>query len=1518
MELEVCVCGGLAGAERGSIPIKASLVATSRLRPSPSPPLRKVDSTSFSRVTATQKGWMSAAQRLLPFTTLFLLPVAVYFALNCRLQGGTLSILCHRFTETKDAHIIDPVLELGKVLEEKVNDNKHVNDKGEDQLENPFISESNITEQPSIDGKDSPCIGTGCDVVSQTLVQPKVQDNESAAKAKLVTHESTTQQDSSENVVTEPKVVETAKTDVPVESPDVQPKPDVEEKFPKEKKTSTDFSKPPSLDIPQGDEKIKVEGQPSDLKKVKEDLGVIPDPSSGVSSSSTGSPSTPEPPTTASSPSASEDMPSFSEWTQKRLEEAERRKVQNDTSGQGGGDGSGAASPHGSGSSGGSSNGGTGAGTSVGSSSSASGSSSSGSSSDSNIVSVGSVSGGTKVRQKNYASPDCGAKIAAANPEAVSPGSVLSPSRDEYLLNACSSRSWFVVELCEAIRAKKIELANFELFSSSPKEFSVWISDRFPTRDWSLVGRFTAQDERTLQSFHIDLHVFTKFIRVEMHSHYGSEHFCPVSLFRVYGTSEFEVLETEQDDNEDGVGRSGDSSGSLVGEDVDEDSDVEELLDVETGGPPRNLFGSARDAVMSIVKKAAEALVKAGDSANETITLATNSPIKEDTKNEAPEPTFDGEEAESSLAKDKEGGSECKTLRHPPVCHGCEESVILRAAALLSCHYDTLRPLSSSPFVRSALASGGLCMNRFGLPLSAPNHSSSTTATDAGYISALLPTEYLVALCNALITPDMVRDTELAVPEPPPSEVPTEVENQTVSVTLGSHVRSDSSPKSGTSSSTIASMIKPTKTLKGDDFESDGLGESAHDPGGPEELSLSVVMSSPVIESPQSTYMPGFTQLGRGDGSLYQDIMEGLEDSPNLDTDTSASSWKQDFSESAGESLEKDSVPSGTEVSETESIPAVAVTESSGGVAITSTSSVSSSSSTTQSPASSSSSASPVQAPQQTGDSSPSQGSQSTGSKGSEGTIPVPNVPPPVQSPHIQTSTGSGTAKGTQEAGSPPPPPLPNTGVAQKESVFVRLSNRIKTLERNMSLSAQYLEELSRRYRKQFEEAQKQAVEAQKRDKRLAEDAANLQARLDILAEAVKGLLDARKREEEQKMKEKEEEEAKLREEQEYGRHFPWWSSVLYWLWSTTGRVAVTVAQHAVIFCVELVVLWALMGHYQRRRWDWSAVPTAPTIETGVHQVHNLEDDAQNQLKYGSLRKRRKWTKEDDWTEVTEMGRSPRKRRPTINDVDGSIMGETESLVLDSSTGQQQHKQRRRRRKLKSSSTASVSSLPVPLLPPGSNSPFPPPYSEAEPSLSAPPIENLNGWTWPCHSPETIQRATILEDGFKQPDNESSKEEVSDIPSPNTIQDKVSKDRFSKSKSRRVSDPIFFQDNERLPKNPSATSPLSRSSSQIHSSLRICSPKLKADNWEWFTGARISGELASKNSRAASSINSNSALPYGDGRSSPESTEASGRTAGTSSPTPSSSSSKSKDKKSGSGNNSGGGSSFKRIVKRFF
>ena len=35
-------------------------------------------------------------------------------------------------------------------------------------------------------------------------------------------------------------------------------------------------------------------------------------------------------------------------------------------------------------------------------------------------------------------------------------------------------------------------------------------------------------------------------LQVEVVSHYGTEHYCPISLFRVYGNNEYEVLDSEE------------------------------------------------------------------------------------------------------------------------------------------------------------------------------------------------------------------------------------------------------------------------------------------------------------------------------------------------------------------------------------------------------------------------------------------------------------------------------------------------------------------------------------------------------------------------------------------------------------------------------------------------------------------------------------------------------------------------------------------------------------------------------------------------------------------------------------------------------------------------------------------------------------------------------------------------------------------------------------------------------------
>lgn len=111
-------------------------------------------------------------------------------------------------------------------------------------------------------------------------------------------------------------------------------------------------------------------------------------------------------------------------------------------------------------------------------------------------------------RARNFASHECGAKILAANAEASHLdkyvgqfglfsvltsvfGRVLTEFTDEYMLNPCKSKNWLVIELCETIQPQYLEMANFELYSSIPKEFVVYASEVYPNRnEWSLLGMF--------------------------------------------------------------------------------------------------------------------------------------------------------------------------------------------------------------------------------------------------------------------------------------------------------------------------------------------------------------------------------------------------------------------------------------------------------------------------------------------------------------------------------------------------------------------------------------------------------------------------------------------------------------------------------------------------------------------------------------------------------------------------------------------------------------------------------------------------------------------------------------------------------------------------------------------------------------------------------------------------------------------------------------------------------------------
>ncbi|XP_064189593.1 SUN domain-containing ossification factor isoform X2 [Anguilla rostrata] len=197
--------------------------------------------------------------------------------------------------------------------------------------------------------------------------------------------------------------------------------------------------------------------------------------------------------------------------------------------------------------------------------------------------------------KNNYASVECGAKILSANTEAKSTSAILMENMDLYMLNPCSNKIWFVIELCEPIQVKQLDIANFELFSSTPKDFLVSISDRYPTNKWIKLGTFHARDERTVQSFPLDEQLYAKYVKVELLSHFGSEHFCPLSLIRVFGTSMVEEYEE--------IAESQYPSERL--EYLDEDYDYPPGYVPAEDKAAKNLLGSATNAILTMVNNIA-------------------------------------------------------------------------------------------------------------------------------------------------------------------------------------------------------------------------------------------------------------------------------------------------------------------------------------------------------------------------------------------------------------------------------------------------------------------------------------------------------------------------------------------------------------------------------------------------------------------------------------------------------------------------------------------------------------------------------------------------------------------------------------------------------------------------------------------------------------------------------------------------------------------------------------------------
>ncbi|XP_043408677.1 SUN domain-containing ossification factor isoform X6 [Chelonia mydas] len=711
----------------------------------------------------------------------------------------------------------------------------------------------------------------------------------------------------------------------------------------------------------------------------------------------------------------------------------------------------------------------------------------------------------TKKVQKNrnnYASVECGAKILAANPEAKSTSAILIENMDLYMLNPCSTKIWFVIELCEPIQVKQLDIANHELFSSTPKDFLVSISDRYPTNKWIKLGTFHARDERIVQSFPLDeqmyakyVKMFIKYIKVELVSHFGSEHFCPLSLIRVFGTSMVEEYEEIADSQYQ----------SERQELFDEDYDYP--LDYNTGEEKssKNLLGSATNAILNMVNIAANMLgakteeiseAEGNNSMSENTTVAAAATATSTDAPKLPEPTLlpSPELVTTEIPQiDKE-----QLVKEQLVLELTKESPIVQLVQ----EYEEEASQSTVTLLPSDEQEE-----------ETPTWFESETEI---YCYELVTvccissfSEYLYKWCSAAEAVHRQRsktseskqgDYSVTIQHSQP--VPTESLHVSIDEPLPEKLDSEITGRAP--GSTIASDLS---SVLHEDITNQTIDSIELEPSHPQTVSQSLPLEVTSEIKPLSTVEVSLEPTKREAAQLTSQIIP-QEDTVEIHTET------EKKAESSG--FEKQSVVSETNVvsefkeistretdsvqilsKPTETVPQPEYTIATVGNDV-GEAKVSASEMQKQvlSPVVESSTSTEIKYDEQT-------------TEEAFLTIPVSGGQQRMATDfyaELQNSTDLGYTNGNLVHGS-----------NQKESVFMRLNNRIKALEVNMSLSSRYLEELSQRYRKQMEEMQKAFNKtivklqntsriAEEQDQRQTEAIQLLQAQLTNMTQLVSNL----------------------------------------------------------------------------------------------------------------------------------------------------------------------------------------------------------------------------------------------------------------------------------------------------------------------------------------------------------------------------------------------------------------------------
>uniref|UniRef100_H0VC21 SUN domain-containing ossification factor n=1 Tax=Cavia porcellus TaxID=10141 RepID=H0VC21_CAVPO len=692
----------------------------------------------------------------------------------------------------------------------------------------------------------------------------------------------------------------------------------------------------------------------------------------------------------------------------------------------------------------------------------------------------------TKKVQKNrnnYASVECGAKILAANPEAKSTSAILIENMDLYMLNPCSTKIWFVIELCEPIQVKQLDIANYELFSSTPKDFLVSISDRYPTNKWIKLGTFHGRDERNVQSFPLDeqmyakyVKMFIKYIKVELISHFGSEHFCPLSLIRVFGTSMVEEYEEIADSQYQSERQ------ELFDEDYDYPLDYNTVEDKSS----KNLLGSATNAILNMVNIAAnilgaktEDLTEGNKSLSENATATTAPKMPESTPVSTPVPSPEYVTAE---IRDTELSTP-DTPKESPIVQLVQEEEEEASPSTVTLLGSDEQEDESSPWFESETQifcselSTTCCISSFSEYVYqwcsvriASFRQRSRTAVSEG------KDDHVSTRPSVLLPAESV---DVSILQPPSRELDSKnVERETETVTLDDLSRAHQGDLANHTVELIELEPSQTPTLS-QSFLLDITPE------------ISLLPKTEGTESVKHETQHTPSQVITQESSVDLDNETEKKSESFSSTEKLTMIYETNKVDEATDTTVKEDVISMqiiTKVSETivSPINTATVSDSEEGDAkmtITDTAK--------QILTPLDSSLTEVKEEEQSPEDALLRGLQRTATDFYA---------------ELQNSTDLGYTNGNLVHGS-----------NQKESVFMRLNNRIKALEVNMSLSGRYLEELSQRYRKQMEEMQKAFNKtivklqntsriAEEQDQRQTEAIQLLQAQLTNMTQLVSNL----------------------------------------------------------------------------------------------------------------------------------------------------------------------------------------------------------------------------------------------------------------------------------------------------------------------------------------------------------------------------------------------------------------------------